>query len=93
MNTNEQDNMQKRELVRDLFLKLDKDGSGAVEAKEIALALNMYLVYYIYMLFCSQRELNIYLPKYIMYMYTHTHTHTHTHTLTHAHTSRRSRDG
>ena len=51
MNTNEQDNMQKRELVRDLFLKLDKDGSGAVEAKEIALALNMYLVYYIYMLF------------------------------------------
>ena len=37
------DNLQQRDLVRDLFLKIDRDGSGAVDAAEIAFALNAYL--------------------------------------------------
>ena len=37
------DSLQQRALVRDLFLKIDKDGSGAVDASEIAFALNVYL--------------------------------------------------
>jgi Ca2+-binding EF-hand superfamily protein len=37
------DSVQERTVVRDMFLKIDKDGSGAVDARELALTLKEYL--------------------------------------------------